>query len=269
MLLFFFIEINKIVLYSILGVPFSCLTRNELIDICSDVIDQKSSLTIVTPNPEIVVRAYRNKDYLETVQACDIHLVDGVGVQMALFLKYRTWFTRMTGVDTLINLAQICAEKKQVMVFIGGVGDVAQRAAKHIQQDVGENLQIYTFNPGQHIDARLDTVISEIQGYIKRVKPNVIAFGLGAGIQEHIMCSKEITANFKGIMIGVGGAFDMIAGDIPRAPRIMRACGFEWLWRLCQQPWRIKRIMTATIVFPLLFFRDRIFALVKHKNDQL
>jgi len=50
--------------------------------------------------------------------------------------------------------------------------------------------------------------------------------------------------------MGVGGTFDFIAGDVKRAPLWVRSMGLEWAWRLVLQPWRIRRIWTAVVVFP-------------------
>lgn len=57
--------------------------------------------------------------------------------------------------------------------------------------------------------------------------------------------------------MGVGGAFDFIAGEIPRAPNFLRKAGFEWLFRLVVQPWRIKRQL-ALISFLLLTLRESL-----------
>ena len=51
--------------------------------------------------------------------------------------------------------------------------------------------------------------------------------------------------------MGVGGAFDFITKKIRRAPKFLRFFGLEWLWRLIQQPKRIKRIFRAIVMFPI------------------
>ena len=61
------------------------------------------------------------------------------------------------------------------------------------------------------------------------------------------------------LAMGVGGAFDFIAGQIPRAPKILRIIGLEWLWRLIQEPRRVKRIFKAVVVFPWLVIKSRIY----------
>ncbi|MDP2837735.1 MAG: WecB/TagA/CpsF family glycosyltransferase, partial [Candidatus Moranbacteria bacterium] len=56
------------------------------------------------------------------------------------------------------------------------------------------------------------------------------------------------------LVMGVGGSFDHLTGRQQRAPNFLRIIGLEWLWRFVLQPWRIKRIWNAVIVFPLLVF---------------
>ena len=53
------------------------------------------------------------------------------------------------------------------------------------------------------------------------------------------------------LAMGVGGSFDYLTGKLTRAPLILRQIGLEWLWRLIQQPKRIKRIWNAVIIFPI------------------
>ncbi len=57
--------------------------------------------------------------------------------------------------------------------------------------------------------------------------------------------------------MGVGGAFDYLSGEVVRAPRFIRRIGFEWLFRLVKQPWRLKR-QKALLVFIWLVVRQRL-----------
>jgi N-acetylglucosaminyldiphosphoundecaprenol N-acetyl-beta-D-mannosaminyltransferase len=62
------------------------------------------------------------------------------------------------------------------------------------------------------------------------------------------------------VIMGVGGAFDYWAGEVKRAPQVMRRWGLEWLWRVIHEPKRILRIVRAVIIFPVLAFVDRFRA---------
>ena len=57
------------------------------------------------------------------------------------------------------------------------------------------------------------------------------------------------------VALGVGGAFDFVAGVTPRAPRWLRRLGLEWLYRLVRQPWRSRR-MAALPLFALMVFME-------------
>lgn len=60
------------------------------------------------------------------------------------------------------------------------------------------------------------------------------------------------------VAVGVGGTFDYLSGRVPRAPRLFRQMGLEWLYRLFRQPWRWRRIMDAVVVFPIIVASDII-----------
>ena len=62
------------------------------------------------------------------------------------------------------------------------------------------------------------------------------------------------------VSIGVGGSFDYLSGRVPRAPRLVRRLGLEWLYRLIRQPWRWRRQL-ALPLFVLLVLRERLRSL--------
>jgi exopolysaccharide biosynthesis WecB/TagA/CpsF family protein len=83
----------------------------------------------------------------------------------------------------------------------------------------------------------------------------LILVAFGHGKQERAIAYwKKQYPRSSHIFIGVGGTLDMWAGVTPRAPRMFRKMGLEWLWRLCIQPRRFWRILRATCVFPLRVF---------------
>lgn len=72
---------------------------------------------------------------------------------------------------------------------------------------------------------------------IHLTNPDFIWVGLGAPKQEIWMAAHE--NKNRGLMIGVGAAFDYESGNIKRAPKWMQKLNLEWLYRLKQDPKRL------------------------------
>ena len=81
----------------------------------------------------------------------------------------------------------------------------------------------------------------------------------GAPDQEYFLESLRGRSESVRLVMGVGGAFDFLTGKLPRAPRVFRVIGLEWLWRLFLQPSRWKRIWRAVVVFPIAVIQEKFF----------
>lgn len=121
--------------------------------------------------------------------------------------------------------------------FIGGATtEVAHRIA--LQHDVEAVAYAPPFRPFSPEHAREDW-------QRLAATPPILWVGLGAPKQELWMA--EVAKHAPGVMMfGVGAAFDVLAGDLPRAPRWMQRRGLEWLYRLGQEPRRLLPRYAAT-----------------------
>ena len=91
---------------------------------------------------------------------------------------------------------------------------------------------------------------SEIAERIGETNPSVILVALGHPKQEGWIAKHRLDLPAARILIGVGGTLDMWGRRYPRAPRWLRSIGLEWLWRLAQQPSRLRRTLRATLLYP-------------------
>lgn len=95
-------------------------------------------------------------------------------------------------------------------------------------------------------------------------RADVVFVGLGSPLQEEWIFHHLRHLSRIRVAMAVGGAFDMLSGATPRAPRFMQKAGLEWLWRFVREPRkRFKRIVNAVIIFPFLVFRE---AMLKPKQ---
>jgi N-acetylglucosaminyldiphosphoundecaprenol N-acetyl-beta-D-mannosaminyltransferase len=93
---------------------------------------------------------------------------------------------------------------------------------------------------------------------IRAASPRMLFVAFGAPNQELWIARNLAKMPSVKVAMGVGGAFDFIAGKQKRAPQIFRSLGLEWLYRLMREPRRIVRIINAVVVFPFLVItRDR------------
>ena len=214
---------------------------------------------IFTPNAEIILAAQRDEAFKEVLNKGDLNIADGFGVVLVdRFLTrldtncVHQTVDRITGVDTLELLCQIASDEGKSVLFYGAGPGVAEKAAEVMRKrHIG--LKIEGIDPGQIAD----TIVPH--SFLEQVSNiDILAVALGHGKQEHFICSALNNAPGLKIAIGVGGALDYISGNVQRAPVWMRNIGFEWLYRLIQQPERIGRIANAVIVFPLVVIWDRI-----------
>ncbi|MGH2391295.1 MAG: WecB/TagA/CpsF family glycosyltransferase, partial [Chloroflexota bacterium] len=95
---------------------------------------------------------------------------------------------------------------------------------------------------------------------IRSARPDILLVAFGAPAQD-LWIARNRSALGVPVAIGVGGAFDFLAGRIPRAPGWMRRLGVEWFYRLARQPWRWRRMIAlprfAAMVLVLNVTRGR------------
>lgn len=209
---------------------------------------------IVTPNPEFLLAARSDLSFRDALNRSDLSLPDGVGLRFAIpALTGARLDHRHTGVDTLETLARLCASQEVTLALVGGNPGVAERAALALASRV-HGLNVRGIDPGfvpdnaprDEMERRVDSIKRETRGAA------VVAVGLGMGKQERLMGTLRDATGTGGarVLIGVGGAFDMLAGMKPRAPGFLRRAGLEWAWRLAVEPSRVRRIFQAAVVFP-------------------
>jgi N-acetylglucosaminyldiphosphoundecaprenol N-acetyl-beta-D-mannosaminyltransferase len=245
----------------IFGVRIDELPSQErLREACEGFLAGDRTSLVFTPNPEILLMAREDRSYASVLNTADLALPDGAGVALIESLLSRRRIRRWPGVEIAAALLQLGAEHGVTVAFVGGAADVAERAAERCRARL----------PGIHVDvvgadadidedgrARLAEYDLELVEQLRAAQPAIIFVGLGAPKQERWIARQAEEIPSARIMIGVGGAFDMWAGRLPRAPRLMRRVGLEWMWRLALEPRRLPRIVRAAIVFPFYALTDR------------
>lgn len=209
---------------------------------------------VVTPNPEFILVACKNPGFRDLLNRADMAVADGVGLAYAVAaLSDGRLEHRQTGVDLVEELAALCAKEGKSLLLFGGREESAHASARALRKRYPK-LHVYAHEPGRIVvDATHGIQVPRSDMDVLRLHPSdAIAVGLGQEKQERFMADIVPLFPATRVAIGIGGAFEMISGRLPRAPRLMRRVGLEWLWRLSLEPRRFPRIFRAAVVFPFV-----------------
>ncbi len=232
---------------NILGVKIDNLIKEKVLEQINQFLSDIKQHYIATPNPEMVVATRKDKKFLEILNKADLSVPDGFGLILASRYLRRPIPERIPGVDLMLDICRMAEQKNYSVFLLAGKNglakpeETAEALAKKFPQ-----LKIDGDILGQEEDP--ERLIEKIN----ILKPEILFAALGARRQEKFIAGNLDKMPSVIIAMGVGGAFDFIAGKIRRAPRWIQKVGLEWLWRLFMQPWRWKRILTATIKFSWL-----------------
>lgn len=221
---------------SILGVPFVRLTKKELVRQLDERIQTGQKAFVVTANPEIVMKANEDRNYMDTIRQADYITADGIGIVKAAQILGDPLPERVAGFDTLVDLLQLADQKRYSIYLLGAAEEVLEKTVANIQKDY-PNVNIAGFHNG-FFDWENNSIDEEIQSR----KPDLIFVALGLPRQENWI-SQNLHKFEKGVFMGVGGSFDVLAGAVQRAPEFWQKVNLEWFYRLLKQPSRWRRML--------------------------
>jgi exopolysaccharide biosynthesis WecB/TagA/CpsF family protein len=219
------------------GISFDDIGTERTVALIREWSADGSNGFVCTPNVDYVVRADRDPDFREALEAARIRVPDGMGVVYGSRIAGRPISQTVTG--RLLPEALIGAVPRPAdlpIALFGGEPGVAEGAAERLTA-MGATVAA-AFGPGMNFvvgsseDARCVTRLKESSA-------SVFFVGLGAPKQE-IWMARHWT-ELPGVLVGIGAGLDVLAGRVPEAPRWMTGVGLEWLFRLAHEPRRLAR----------------------------
>lgn len=230
---------------TILDVPIDSVTHAEAIARTREMALSDRQHHIMTPNPEMLVEAQRNPAFLSLLQRTDLNIPDGAGLLFAARLLGASLPERVTGVDLVTSMTGEL--DLQPVFFLGAAEGVAATAAKTLQS-MNPALVVagtYAGGPSQEEE---EEIVRRI--HVSGARTLFVAYGAPA--QD--LWIDRVLSRLPSVRVamGVGGAFDFLAGTTQRAPVLLQRMRLEWLWRLIHEPRRLPRIFRAVVVFPFL-----------------
>lgn len=234
----------------VLGVRVDCVDMDAALQRIESFVEGGGRHQVATVNPEFVMRAREDPEFARVLESADLCLADGSGVVWAARRQGCTLAGPVTGTDLVPELAALCARRNFRLFLLGAAPGVADDLARRLK-DKHPGLQVAAHSGSPEPSSDVETIRR-----IEAAKPEVLLVAYGAPKQELWIDRVGDRLTGVAVAIGVGGAFDYLTGRVPRAPAWMRRVGMEWLFRLGQQPWRIRR-MAVLPAYALRVFRAR------------
>ncbi len=219
----------------VLGVGYDDLTMPEAVSAALGLMQGRNGAYAVTPNPEIVMLAQENPLLRDAIEDASLVLADGIGVIYGARILGRPLKARLPGIDFADAVMGEMAKRSMSVFLLGAKPGVAEQAAERLMAR-HPGLVIAGTNDGYFKD---DAPIIE---KINAVSPDLLLVCLGAPKQE-LWMQKNAQRLSVGLMAGLGGALDVFAGNVQRAPERWQKLGLEWMYRLIKEPTRAKRMV--------------------------
>ena len=237
------------------GISFFSSGTNELLNmLLSKIKDGKSKTWLTTVNPEFIMGARHDNDFMDIINKSDIKVIDGIGLLWAKeTLKTpkgvkRYWKALVAGVnilrgkgreglicgsDLVMDFCKMAAENNQKVFLLGGWQNRAEESGKFLKKKFpGLKYDFCQGEPGVEN--------SEVVKKINKFQPDFLLVAYGMKRQEEWIVKNIDQLKVK-VVVGVGRSFDYYSGALKRAPIWLRKMGLEWLYSLIKEPKRGKR----------------------------
>jgi N-acetylglucosaminyldiphosphoundecaprenol N-acetyl-beta-D-mannosaminyltransferase len=232
----------------ILGAKIDAITFEQAKQKVLSFLKEDKPHTVFTPNPEMVMLAGRDEEFMKILNTADLVVPDGIGVVLASKINKIKIKERVAGYDLIRAVFDAVKEKDTTVYFLGAAPGIAEKAAENMRKEF-PGLKIIGIADG-YFDAKKEILILED---IKQKKPDILLVGMSMLKQEKWIDQYKNQLPAK-VLIGCGGSFDGMSGNVKRAPAIFCKLGLEWFYRLIKQPSRIKRqIYLPVFVLKVLF----------------
>jgi len=220
----------------ILGVRVHRVGMDEALARIEGLIRRAEPSLVITADANAVLMAHEDAEFRALLECAALVTPDGFGLLWAGRRLGQLFPERVSGVDLVERLTRLSHEKGYRLYLLGAAPGVAARAAQNLRACY-PNAHIVGVQHGYFTPAEEPAVIAEIAA----ARPDVLLVGMGMPRQEKWAWRHRHQLGVP-VMIGVGGSFDVYGGVVKRAPKWLQRVGGEWLWRLMQDPRKIKKV---------------------------
>ena len=240
---------------TMLGVEIDVLDAEQTISLVEQYVVEKEPLHLIGVNADKLNEVAGNEKLRRIVNSCGIINADGASVVMAgKFLK-KPLPERIAGIDLMEDLVRL-SEKKGYRIYLLGAKQAVVEETGRVLQQRYPKLNIAGIHDGYFKEGDWPRISQEL----RKADPDFVFVGITSPLKEYLVEYLQSDGH-RCVFMGVGGSFDVISGNISRAPKWVQKINMEWMYRMLQEPRRLfKRYFVGNWKF--------IAAVVREKRGQ-
>ncbi len=222
---------------TLFGVEVSKMGMRQTVEYLVDAVRRRRATHVVTANPIMFMTGFEDERFMRMLRNADLVVPDGAGLVWAARRLGKPVAERVAGFDLVQELFRVGAEEGWKVYLLGTTQELIEAARDRIQEK-HPGLRIVGCRNGFFGPDEDDEVVR----HIAEAAPDLLLVGRATWTQDPWIAQHHQRLNVP-VMIGVGGSFDVMSGNLKRAPRWMQKMGLEWFHRLLLQPTRWRRML--------------------------
>jgi N-acetylglucosaminyldiphosphoundecaprenol N-acetyl-beta-D-mannosaminyltransferase len=249
-------DINSVPTRDLINSPICTLSFDNQINQIIAWAKKKQSRVVCVANVHMLVEASQCPHFANVLKQADLVTPDGVPLVVMLKLMGIRRSQRVAGMDIFLETCKLASQNKLSVFLLGSTPEVLKKICKQLQQEFSTLVVAGVESPP--FNSATSTVNMDTVQTINNSGAKIVFVALGCPKQEFWMMQHR--EKIQAVMIGVGGVFPVYAGIMKKAPRFIQRTGFEWLFRLIQEPQRLwKRYATTIPIFLWLALKQLLF----------
>lgn len=223
---------------NVLGVGVSVACMKEAVNLSDQLLRSGQRGYICAADVHTIIEAQSNLELRNVLNRSFLTTADGMPLVWVGRMQGYREIDRIYGPDFMLEMCEFSSERGYKHFLYGGKPGVAEQLKVKLTSRFPSLQIVGTFTPpfrplNTIEEAALVSVVAE-------AKPDIFWVGLGSPKQDHFMAQyfRKLDAR---LFVGVGAAFDFHSGSVREAPNWLKRSGFQWAFRLIQEPRRLWR----------------------------
>ncbi len=234
---------DKMHTQDLIDTPICDLSFNEQINTIVTWAKKCQNKMVCVANVHMLIEARQNQHFASVLRQADLVTPDGIPLVWMLKLMGADQAERVAGMDILLATCDRAAQSQISIFLLGSTPDLLAKIHHRLQQEFPllkiAGMNSPAFGPPD------PTADQNIVQMINSSGAGIVFVALGCPKQELWMAQHR--SHIQAVTIGIGGVFPVYAGALKHAPKLLRMAGFEWLFRLIQEPRRLWKRYAQTM----------------------